>query len=409
MSAVAAVRDRLSPPPPWEEGAQPAASELELSIVIPCLNEAETIGICVLKATGFLNRHGIAGEVVVADNGSTDGSKAIVRVLGARLVDVAIRGYGAALQAGIAAARGRYVIVGDADDSYDFANLMPFVISLRAGRALVVGNRFKGGIAPGAMPFLHRYLGNPVLSSVGRLFFKSRVGDFHCGLRGFAREAIVGLDLQTTGMEFASEMIVRASLAGLAIAEVPTTLSKDGRSRPPHLNTWRDGWRHLRFLLLYSPRWLFLYPGFALVMIGLFTSVLLLPGPLAIANRLTLDIHTMLVACACLVVGVQSVCFALLAQQYAMARKILPPSSRYQPLLTFFTLERMVILGGGIFLAGLAGIGATFATWKDLNFGDLGYTTELRQMMISVTGLAVGVQLMLSGFLSGVIAIGLRD
>jgi glycosyltransferase involved in cell wall biosynthesis len=409
MSAVAAVRDRLSSPPPWDEGERPAASELELSIVIPCLNEAETIGICVLKATGFLNRHGIAGEVVVADNASTDDSKAIVRVLGARVVDVATRGYGAALQAGIAAARGRYVIVGDADDSYDFANLMPFVTGLRAGSALVVGNRFKGGIAPGAMPFLHRYLGNPVLSYVGRLFFKSGVGDFHCGLRGFAREAIVGLDLQTTGMEFASEMIVRASLAGLAITEVPTTLSKDGRSRPPHLSTWRDGWRHLRFLLLYSPRWLFLYPGFALVLIGLFTSVLLLPGPLPIADRLTLDIHTMLVACACLVVGVQSVCFALLAQQYATARKILPPSPRYQPFLKFFTLERMVILGGVIFLAGLVGIGATFATWKDLNFGDLGYTTELRQMMISVTGLAVGVQLMLSGFLSGVIAIGLRD
>jgi Glycosyl transferase family 2 len=286
---------------------------LELSIVIPCLNEAETIGTCVVKAVGFLRRHCIRGEVVVADNGSTDDSRAIVRGLGGRVVEVPVRGYGAALRAGTAAARGRYVIIGDADDSYDFSDLMPFLASLRAGNELVVGNRFKGGIKPGAMPALHKYLGNPVLSFIGRLLFRVGLGDFHCGLRGFAREAILGLDLHTTGMEFASEMIVCASLAGLSIAEVPTILSKDGRSRPPHLRTWRDGWRHLRFLLLYSPRWLFFYPGFALIVIGLAMNLLLLPGPVTIGLGVVLDIHTMLVADAAAIVGVQSVCFALIA------------------------------------------------------------------------------------------------
>jgi glycosyltransferase involved in cell wall biosynthesis len=381
----------------------------ELSIVIPCLNEAETIGTCIMKAVGFLRRHRISGEVVVADNGSTDASRAIVRSLGGRVVDVPVRGYGAALRAGTEAAQGRYVIIGDADDSYDFSDLMPFLASLRAGSELVVGNRFKGGIKPGAMPALHKYLGNPVLSFIGRLFFRVGLGDFHCGLRGFAREAILGLELNTTGMEFASEMIVRASLAGLSIVEVPTTLSKDGRSRPPHLRTWRDGWRHLRFLLLYSPRWLFLYPGFALIAVGVALNLLLLPGPVAIGRGVVLDIHSMLVASAAAIVGVQSVCFALIAQKYATAQKLLPLSPRYRRFLDFFTLERMLIFGGVIFLAGLLGIGAAFASWKDVHFGDLGLTRELRQVTLSVTGLAIGAQVMLSGFLSGAVAIGLRE
>ena len=265
---------------------------MELSIVMPCLNEAETLATCIDKARGFLDRHGIAGEIVIADNGSTDGSQEIAVSRGARVVNVPSKGYGSALMGGIAAARGRYVIMGDADDSYDFTDLMPFVERLRAGDELVMGNRFLGGIEPGAMPPLHKYLGNPVLTWIGRLFFGSPSGDFHCGLRGFDRQAILSLDLQTTGMEFASEMVVRATLQGLRIDEVPTTLSKDGRSRPPHLRSWRDGWRHLRFLLMYSPRWLFLYPGLFLMIVGLLAGAWLLPGPRRIGG-VELDIQTL--------------------------------------------------------------------------------------------------------------------
>ena len=253
-------------------------SDVELTVVMPCLNEAETIDVCIQKALTAMESHRLSGEVVIADNGSTDGSQAIARRLGARVVHVERKGYGSALMGGIAAARGRYVIMGDADDSYDFTAIMPFVEQLRAGNHLVMGNRFKGGIKPGAMKALHRYLGNPVLTGIGRLFFRSRCGDFHCGLRGFDRGAIVDLDLRTTGMEFASEMVVKATLQKLRISEVPTTLSPDGRSRPPHLRSWRDGWRHLRFLLLYSPRWLFFLPGIALLLCGLLTGVWLLPG-----------------------------------------------------------------------------------------------------------------------------------
>ncbi|HAM24131.1 MAG TPA: dolichol-P-glucose synthetase, partial [Actinobacteria bacterium] len=245
---------------------------------MPCLDEAETIETCIRKAQGYLQRSGVAGEVLIADNGSTDGSQELARALGARVVDVPRRGYGAALIAGIHQAQGRFIIMGDADDSYDFSALDPFVTALRGGADLVMGNRFAGGIAPGAMPALHRYLGNPVLSFIGRLFFRSPIGDFHCGLRGFRREAALELDLRTTGMEFASELVVKATLAQQRVVEVPTTLSPDGRSRPPHLRSWRDGWRHLRFLLLYSPRWLFLYPGLLVMALGTLGLVLLGTG-----------------------------------------------------------------------------------------------------------------------------------
>ena len=269
---------------------------------MPCLNEAETLAICVRKARGFLDASRIQGEVIVADNGSQDGSVAIALQEGARIVPVAARGYGAALLGGIADARGRYIIMGDADDSYDFSDLGTFVEQLRAGADLVVGNRFRGGIAPGAMPLLHRYLGNPILSFLGRLFFFVKIGDFHCGLRGFNRDRILALGLRTTGMEFASEMVVRSALAGYRIAEVPTTLRPDGRSRPPHLRTWRDGWRHLRFLLMYSPRWLFFYPGLALLAFGLIGTVLLLPGRFYIGS-VGIDIHTFIVACISILLG----------------------------------------------------------------------------------------------------------
>jgi glycosyltransferase involved in cell wall biosynthesis len=230
---------------------------MELTILMPCLNEAETLAVCIRKAKIFMAVSGVVGEVLIADNGSTDGSQDIAKLEGARLIPIAARGYGAALQGGINAAMGKFVVMGDADDSYDFTALMPFLDNLRGGADIVMGNRFKGGIEKGAMPFLHRYLGNPVLSFLGRLFFKIKVGDFHCGLRGFNKERVLALNLRTTGMEFASELVVRSALAGYNIEEVPTTLKPDGRSRAPHLRTWRDGWRHLSFLLMYSPRWLF--------------------------------------------------------------------------------------------------------------------------------------------------------
>lgn len=387
-----------------ERTPHPVEDQLELSIVMPCLNEAETIAACVEKGLGFLQREGVVGEVVVADNGSTDGSLRIARQLGARVVDVPTRGYGAALIAGISAARGCFVIMGDADDSYDFNALEPFLKKLRDGADLVMGNRFKGGIEPGAMPPLHRYLGNPVLSFIGRLFFNIDFGDFHCGLRGFSREAILRLKLRTTGMEFASEMVVRAALAGLKLAEVPTTLSKDGRSRQPHLRTWRDGWRHLRFLLLYSPRWLFLYPGLAMIFIGAVTMGILLFGPVRIGG-LGLDIRTMLVASASCIVGVQSVCFAVIARTYATARGLVPPSPQYKRFLEYFTLERAVMTGGLVFLLGLAGLVSAVVAWGEVGFGDLDYSKLLRLVTISVTAIGIGVQLMLSGFLAGLLAI----
>ncbi len=262
---------------------------------MPCLNERATVGLCVAKAIDAIRRQGILGEVIVSDNGSTDGSQQIAKDLGARVISVATRGYGSALRGGIAAARGRYILMGDADDTYDFTQLDAFVGKLREGFDLVMGNRFHGGIAPGAMPPLHRYLGNPVLTGIGRLFFKSPVGDFHCGLRAFRKDAIDGLALRTLGMEFATEMIVKATAFGLRVTEIPTTLSADKRDRPPHLRTWRDGWRHLRFLFLYSPRWLFLYPGIALCALGLVVSALLLPGPRRIGS-VGFDVHTLLFA-----------------------------------------------------------------------------------------------------------------
>src|SRR5258708_3613476 len=276
--------------------AEGSASPLELTILMPCLNEAETISICVAKAKSFLERAGIAGEVLIADNGSSDGSVALAQRDGARVIAVAERGYGAALRAGVAAARGRFVVMGDADDSYDFSGLDPFIAKLRAGSDLVMGNRFAGGIAPGAMPFLHRYLGNPLLSFIGRVFFRAKIGDFHCGLRGFRRDAILGLNLRTSGMELASEMVGRAPGVKVNIAEVPTTLAVDGRSRAPHLRTWHDGWRHLRFLLMFSPRWLFLYPVIVRAALGALGDARLFPGPLMLTPDFGFDDHTFLVA-----------------------------------------------------------------------------------------------------------------
>jgi hypothetical protein len=377
---------------------------IELSIVMPCLNEAETLAICIRKARSFLNESGIRGEIVVADNGSTDGSDKISDAEGARTVPVKTRGYGAALLGGIAAARGRYVIMGDADDSYDFSNLAAFLEKLRAGADLVMGNRFRGGIEPGAMPFLHRTLGNPMLSLLGRLFFRVDVGDFHCGLRGFNRQRMLALDLHTTGMEFASEMIVRSALAGYTITEVPTTLRPDGRSRPPHLRTWRDGWRHLRFLLMYSPRWLFFYPGLALVCCGLVGTALLLPGPFQI-GLVAIDIHTFIVACMAILLGMQSIVFAFIARRFGMRTGFIPSATRFAPMLEALTMERLLIAGLAFVLLGVAGVIWCTAIWVSTGFGPLEYAALLRVLMLSLTAIAAGIQLGFAGFLAGIMEI----
>ena len=388
--------------PESHSASDKTAPELELSIVMPCLNEAETLAVCIRKAQNYLNRSHIKGEVIVADNGSNDGSQAIATRLNARLVHVAEKGYGTALMGGIQAARSRYVIMADADDSYDFSQLDGFVDKLREGYDLVMGNRFQGGIRPGAMPWLHRYLGNPVLSGIGRLFFKSPVGDFHCGLRGFSRQAILGLHLRSTGMEFASEMVVKATLNGLKITEVPTTLSPDGRSRPPHLRRWRDGWRHLRFLLIYSPRWLFLYPGLGLLLLGLAVMAWLLPGPRNLGS-ITFDIHTLLYAAMSVLLGLQAVGFALFATYYGIQQGLLPPQDRFSHLLSRLTLERGLVLGIVLVLVGLAGTLWAVFGWRAADFGPLSPSTTMRLAIPSVTALTAGFQVLFMSFFLGLL------
>lgn len=384
------------------DGRKPPADACDLTILMPCLNEAETLAICIRKARDFLARSGIDGEVLIADNGSTDGSQAIAVVNGARVVTVAGKGYGSALLGGIRAARGRYVIMGDSDGSYDFSRLAPFVEKLRQGHALVIGNRFKGGIQPGAMPTLHRYLGNPVLTAIGRLFFRSPCGDFHCGLRGFDRQAILGLDLQASGMEFASEMVVKATLQGLSIAEVPTTLSPDGRSRPPHLRSWRDGWRHLRFLLLFSPGWLFLFPGLALFLTGAAATAWLLPRPRAVAGVM-LDIHTMFYASLAVVVGVHLMLFWVFAKQYGMREGLVPPDPVFLRRVRSVSLEAGLIAGGILLAFGL-GLGAyALSAWSASDFGALTPARVMRLVIPSGTAIVLAFQVASGAFFLSVL------
>ncbi|MCA3310582.1 MAG: glycosyltransferase family 2 protein [Roseomonas sp.] len=374
-----------------------AAAAVELTILMPCLNEAETLATCIQKAMGYLARSGVSGEVLIADNGSTDGSQAIARGLGARVIDVPEKGYGAALIAGIAGAHGRYIIMGDSDDSYDFSALDPFIAKLRDGYDLVMGNRFKGGIAPGAMPPLHRYLGNPVLSTIGRVFFGGPIRDFHCGLRGFSRAAIASLDLRAPGMEFASEMVVKATMHGLRITEVPTTLSPDGRSRPPHLRSWRDGWRHLRFLLIFCPRWLFFYPGALLFTLGALAMAALLPGPVSV-GAVTLDVHSLLYASGALVMGFQAMQFWVFARLYGAVTGLLPEAERLNRALSRFGLEAALLLAGGIFLLGL-GLGVwSLAQWGARDFGALQGAGVMRMAIASVTAMLIGLQLAFGAF-----------
>lgn len=366
----------------------------EFSVVMPCLNEAETLAVCIKKAQDYFELEGINGEVVIADNGSTDGSQAIANKLNARVVDVPEKGYGSALNGGILAADGTYVIMGDADDSYDFSNLNAYVMKLREGYDLVMGNRFKGGIKKGAMPPLHKYLGNPVLSFIGRLFFKSKIGDFHCGLRGFSKEAYGKMDMKTTGMEFASEMIVKASLKNLKIAEVPTILSPDGRTRPPHLNTWPDGWRHLRFLLLYSPQWLFLIPGILLMVVGVVVSALLISGPLHIGAT-TFDVHTLLFSSGVALIGFQFVLFYGLTKVFTVENGLLPKSNKYDNLFRSITMEKGLILGFLLMLVGVILSFNAYTNWQEINFGDITNNGILRIVIPAVTTMILGVQIIL--------------
>jgi hypothetical protein len=372
----------------------------ELTILMPCLNEAETLETCIVKARTFLDSHGVVGEVLIADNGSTDGSQEIARRSGARVVDVPVRGYGAALIAGIAAAEGEFVIMGDADDSYDFSALMPYVERLRDGADLVMGNRFQGGIAPGAMPPLHRYLGNPVLSFVGRLFFKTPIGDFHCGLRGFRRDAMITLDLRTTGMEFASEMVVKATLAELRVDEVPTTLSPDGRSRAPHLSTWKDGWRHLRFLLLYSPRWLFMYPGVVLGVLGVLGMVLLGTGVWEPGQG---DLPTGLLVASggMIVVGFQAALFSAMAHDFAASEGLLPPRMASEMLRTRPVFEHALIAGALLTGVGLVALVVSLVISTSSDPLAASASPALRLGICAVTLCVVGLQCALGGaFLS---------
>jgi len=379
-------------------------SVIELSVVMPCLNEARTLGDCIKQAQKAIADHNLSAEIVVADNGSTDGSQQIAAQLGARVIDVTQRGYGAALMGGIEAARGRFVVMGDADLSYNFGDIPVFLEKLREGSGLVMGNRFRGGIKPGAMPVLNRYLGNPALTAIGRVLFKAPARDFQCGLRAFSRSAYDRLKLRTTGMEFASEMVVKASLAGVGIAEVPTTLSPDGRGRAPHMRPWRDGWRNLRFMFLYSPRWLFLYPGLLLMLVGFAVGIWLLPGPQRV-GAITFDVHTMVYAGLALIVGFQVVSFAFFTKLFAITEGLLPPDARLDKLFRYVTLE-VGLMAGFILMA--VGVGTALSAvlhWKATGFGQLNFDSTLRVVIPSATCIALGTQTIFSSFFLSVLGL----
>lgn len=374
----------------------------ELTILMPCLNEAETIGTCIKRAKELLDRYKIDGEVLVSDNGSTDGSQEIARQLGARVVDCPVRGYGAALQFGIERAEGEYILMGDSDDSYHFDEAFPMIEKLREGFDVCMGTRLKGRIMPGAMPWQNRYIGNPVLTAIGKIFFKIHVSDFHCGMRAFRKDKVIALNLVTTGMEWASEMIIKARLAGLKMTEVPITLYKDGRSRPPHLRRWRDGWRHLRFMLLHSPTWLFVIPGLAMLTIGLAGSAILSHGMVRIGD-ITLDIHSLLVMSILVILGVQTIFAGVFARLYAYKVGILPYSARLQRIVKHLSLEKLLIASlivGGV---GLSGFLYTLYDWYRVGFGALDYQKTMRILTPSLTLIAIAVQGIFNGFMLSVL------
>jgi glycosyltransferase involved in cell wall biosynthesis len=377
---------------------------MQLSFVLPCLNEAETVAGSVAMARQFLTANSIDGEVVVADNGSTDGSAEIARAAGARVVSVLERGYGSSLIGGITAAHGECVIIGDSDGSYDFSSVGPMLAKLRDGYDVVIGNRFRGGVLPGAMPPLNRFVGNPLLSFFGRLFYRSPVGDFHCGLRGFKKAAFEKMELQTTGMEFASEMIVKATLLGMRIGEVPTTLSPDGRSRPPHLRPWRDGWRHLRFLLLYSPRWLFFYPGLFLMLAGLIAGAWLTPG-MRVVHGVGIDIHTLLYCAVAIEIGFQAVLFALFTKVFAASVGLLPWDPALDRLLRRLRLEVGLAIGALCVAGGLALSIAAVSDWRETHFGPLNPTATFRLVIPASLLLSIGFETILASFFLGILTL----
>jgi len=383
------------------------AETIEVSVVMPCLNEAETLETCIVKAQRALEEARIAGEVVIADNGSTDGSVEIAERLGARVVNVRAKGYGNALMGGIAAARGEYVVMGDADDSYDFSHVPRFVEQLRKGADVVMGNRFRGGIQKNAMPALHRYLGNPGLTRLGRLFFHSPVGDFYCGLRGFRKDAYERMGLRTTGMEFATEMVVKATLLHLRIAEVPTTLAPDGRSRPPHLRTWRDGWRTLRFFLLYSPRWLFLYPGIALMLVGAALGLWLLPAARTVGG-VTLDVHTLVYAATFVLLGFQAIAFACFTKLFAISEGLLPPDAALDKLFGYITLEVGLAVGAVLTMLGLGASVYAVSGWGAQHFGMLDYSRTMRIVIPAALCLTLGAQTIFASFFLSVLGMRRR-
>jgi len=378
---------------------------LELSVVLPCLNEERTLATCIQKAQSSLSKHGIAGEIIIADNGSTDKSIEIALAHGARVVNVSEKGYGNALKGGFNAAQGKYILMADADDSYELDNLMPFVEKLREGYDLVMGNRFKGGILPGAMPWHHRYIGNPVLSFIGKLFFRSPANDFHCGIRGFTKAAIEQINPQTTGMEFASEIVIKASILGLKVCEVPTRLFPDGRDRPPHLRSFRDGWRHLRFLLLYSPAWLFLYPGLFLLAAGGLLSLLLFFGPVNIGFRY-IDFHTFIAAGSLSYLGLNMVSFAVITRVYAYQSGLLPNQPRFSPLFRYINLEKGLLAGGLLFALGLILLGR--ALLLSNTFAQIGFDNSVRLVFGGALALVSGAQVIFTSFVLSMLGMKIK-
>jgi glycosyltransferase involved in cell wall biosynthesis len=380
---------------------------VEVTVLMPCLNEVRTLASCIRKADEALRKHGIRGEILVADNGSKDGSQELAEQLGARVLRISERGYGAALAGGIAAARGRYIIMADSDDSYDLGNLMPFVEKLREGCDLVMGNRFQGGIQPGAMPPLHRYFGNPLLTAVGQLFFKNPCGDFYCGQRGFRKATIEALELQTTGMEFALEMLVKATMMGMRVTEVPVTLSPDGRDRPPHLHSWRDGWRSLRFFLVYSPRWLFLYPSLMMMAFGLVAGMWLLPGPRRFAGVI-LDVHTLIYCAAAIILGFQLFMFSVLGKLLAISTGLHPRKPELERLVSRVRLEVGLIFGAVLLVIGLGASAYAFYDWAGTRFGDLDPFRSMRIIIPAVLALTLGLQMIFSSFYLGLLQLQFR-